>query len=112
MSTSYPKWHRRYRQERNGARVILRPVAATNPMSRSIAALYRFFYDGLLSRLPEPAAIALGQSVLRRVPLDRLGSFRLQDPRPAATLGGVSLPNPLILAAMCYDPPNPSRALR
>src|SRR5213594_3722817 len=96
---------------RNGARVILRPVAATNPMSRSIAALYRFFYDGLLSRLPEPAAIALGQSVLRRVPLDRLGSFRLEDPRLALTLGGVSLPNPLILAAMYYDRRILSRAM-
>jgi len=80
-------------------------------MSRSIAALYRFFYDGLLSRLPEPAAIALGQSVLRRVPLDRLGSFRLEDPRLAVTLGGVSLPNPLILAAMYYDPRILSRAM-
>jgi len=80
-------------------------------MSRSIAALYRFFYDGLLSRLPEPAAIALGQSVLRRVPLDRLGSFRLEDPRLAVTLGGVSVPNPLILAAMYYDPRILSRAM-
>src|SRR5213592_4347853 len=96
---------------RNGVRVILRPVAATNPMSRSIAALYRFFYDGLLSRLPEPAAIALGQSVLRRVPLDRLGCFRLEDPRLAVTPGGVSLPNPLILAAMYYDPRIHSRAM-
>jgi len=80
-------------------------------MSRSIAALYRFFYDGLLSRLPEPAAIALGQSVLRRLPLDRLGSFRLEDPRLVVTLGGVSLPNPLVLAAMYYDPRILSRAM-
>src|SRR2546430_17052569 len=92
------------------ARVILRPVAATNPMSRSIAALYRFFYDGLLSRLPEPAAIALGQSVLRRVPLDRLGGFCLGDPRPAVKLGGVSLPDPPIPPPMYYHPPILSRA--
>src|SRR3989441_4903696 len=80
-------------------------------MSRSIAALYRFFYDDLLCRLPEPAAIALGQSVLRLLPLDRLGGFRLEDPRLAVTLGGVSLPTPLILAAMYYDPRILSRAM-
>ena len=80
-------------------------------MSRSIAALYRFFYDGVLSRLPEPAAIALGQSALRRLPFDRLGSFRLEDPRLAMTLGRVRLPNPLILAAMYYDPRIISRAM-
>src|SRR6266446_1300934 len=111
------------------ARVILRAVVAAvraagrrgagappaearlQPMSRSIAALYRFFYDGVLSRLPEPAAIALGQSALRRLPFDRLGSFRLEDPRLAVTLGRVRLPNPLILAAMYYDPRIISRAM-
>jgi dihydroorotate dehydrogenase len=72
-------------------------------MSRAIAALYRAFYDLLLSRLPEPAAIALGQAVLRALPLDALPLFRLQDPRLRVTLGGVSLPNPLILAAQYYD---------
>jgi dihydroorotate dehydrogenase len=65
--------------------------------------LYRALYAGVLSRLPEPMAIALGQSVLRRVPVDRLGIFRLDDPRLAVTLGGVRLPNPLILAAQYYD---------
>src|SRR6267143_261174 len=104
---SYPKWHRRHRQ----GRVLSSGRRGYKRMSRSIAALYRFFYDGLLSRLPEPAAIALGQSVLRRLPLDRLGSFRLEDPRLAVTLGGVSLPNPLILAAMYYDPRILSRAM-
>src|SRR5882762_8266863 len=104
---SYPKWHRRHRQ----GRVLSSGRRGYKRMSRSIAALYRFFYDGLLSRLPEPAAIALGQSVLRRVPLDRLGSFRLEDRRLAVTLGGVSLPNPLVLAAMYYDPRILSRAM-
>ena len=46
-------------------------------MSRTIAVLYRFLYAGLLSRLPESAAISLGQSLLRRLPLDRLGWFEL-----------------------------------
>jgi dihydroorotate dehydrogenase len=64
-------------------------------MTRAIAALYRFFYDGVLSRLPEPTAIALGQTALRLLPLDH--------PRLARTLGGVALPNPLILSAMYYD---------
>ena len=72
-------------------------------MSRASALLYRALYAGVLSRLPEPVALALGQGVLRRAPLDRLGLFRRQDPRLAVTLGGVRLPNPLILAAQYYD---------
>jgi dihydroorotate dehydrogenase len=72
-------------------------------MTRAIAACYRLFYDGVLSRLPEPMAIALGQTALRLLPFDRLPAFRLEDPRLAVTLGGVRLPNPLILAAMYYD---------
>src|SRR5215471_8872250 len=101
----YPKWHRRDRQER----VLF--CARSSRMSRTIGALYRFLYAGFLSRLPEPAAIRLGQSVLRRLPLDRLPVFRLADPRLAITLGGVALPNPLILAAMYYDPAILSRAM-
>lgn len=80
-------------------------------MSRVIAALYGALYDGVLCRLPEPIAIALGQTVLRLVPLDRLPVFRLADPRLETTLGGVRLPNPLILAAMYYDPRILSRAM-
>jgi len=72
-------------------------------MSRLIAALYRVFYDGLLCRLPEPRAIALGQAMLRHLPLDRLSLFRLDDPRLETTLGGVRLANPLMLAAQYYD---------
>jgi len=73
-------------------------------MTRAIATLYRAFYDGVLSRLPEPTAIALGQTALRNLPLDRLAAFRLDDPRLRTTLGGVPLANPLILAAQYYDP--------
>ncbi len=80
-------------------------------MSRAIAALYRLLYDGLLSRLPEPAAIALGQTMLRWLPLDRLGAFRLEDPRLTTRLGGVRLPNPLVLAAQYYDPRILGRAM-
>jgi dihydroorotate dehydrogenase len=80
-------------------------------MSRALAFAYRYFYDGLLSRVPEPAAIAAGQTVLRALPLDRLGVFRLADPRLAITLGGVRLQNPLILAAMYYDPRILQRAM-
>lgn len=72
-------------------------------MTRTLATLYRLAYEGVLSRLPEPAAIALGQTALRVLPLDRLTVFRLDHPRLAVTLGGVRLPNPLILAAMYYD---------
>src|SRR5437763_7654855 len=66
-------------------------------------AVYRVLYDGLLSRLPEERAIALGQTFLRLLPLDRLPGVRVDDPRLAITLGGVRLPNPLILAAQYYD---------
>jgi dihydroorotate dehydrogenase len=73
-------------------------------MTRAIAALYRVLYDGVLCRLPERAAIAIGQATLRLLPLDRLSAFRLEDERLATTLGGVRLPNPVILAAQYYDP--------
>src|SRR6185503_11470759 len=63
----------------------------------------RLFYDGFLSRLPEARAVALGQTVLRALPIDRLGMFRLDDPRLATSLGGVRLANPLVFAAMYYD---------
>ena len=72
-------------------------------MTDALATLYRVFYDGVLSRLPEPKAIAAGQTALRLLPLDRLPVFHLDDARLAVTLGGVRLPNPLILAAMYYD---------
>jgi len=80
-------------------------------MTRIIAALYRTFYDLLLCRLPEPAAIALGQAALRLLPFDALAFFRLEDPRLRTTLGGVRLANPLILAAQYYDPRILSRAM-
>src|SRR2546421_12228876 len=72
-------------------------------MVSSRGVLYRILYDAVLSRLPEPTAIALGQTALRLLPLDRLPAFRLDDARLAVTLGGVRLPNPIILAAMYYD---------
>ena len=81
------------------------------PMTRALAALYRLLYDGVLCRVPEPTAIALGQGALKLLPLDRLGAFRLEDPRLATTLGGVRLPNPLILAAQYYDPTILRRAM-
>ena len=72
-------------------------------MVRAVDLLYRALYRGLLCRLPERAAIALGQWGLRALPLDRLPIWRLPDPRLRTTLGGVSLPNPLILSSMYYD---------
>jgi dihydroorotate dehydrogenase len=80
-------------------------------MTRVIATLYRALYDGILCRLPEPAAIAIGQTGLRLIPFDRVPLFRLEDARLATTLGGVRLPNPLILAAMYYDARILSRAM-
>lgn len=65
--------------------------------------LYRALYRGVLSQLPEHVAVPLGQWALRLVPLDRLSLFRNTDPRLAIRLGGVPLPNPLILSSMYYD---------
>ncbi|MBI2217896.1 MAG: hypothetical protein HYU51_11405 [Candidatus Rokubacteria bacterium] len=78
-------------------------MLASLRMTGAIALAYRLFYDGILSRLPEPTAVALGQATLKALPLDRLSIFRLDEPRLATTLGGVPLPNPLVLAAMYYD---------
>ena len=72
-------------------------------MVGAVDLLYRALYRGVLARMPERAAIAIGQWSLRHVPLDRLGLFRHEDPRLAITLGGVTLPNPLILSSMYYD---------
>ena len=72
-------------------------------MVGAVDLLYRALYRGVLARMPERAAIAIGQWGLRHVPLDRLGVFRNTDPRLAITLGGVPLPNPLILSSMYYD---------
>jgi dihydroorotate dehydrogenase len=72
-------------------------------MTRAIARFYQSLYDHVLCRLPEPVAVALGQSMLRALPFDRLGRVRLEDPRLAMALGGVCLANPLILAAMYYE---------
>ena len=72
-------------------------------MTHVLDAIYRAIYRGLLLRLPEPAAVALGQAGLRWLPVDRLSLFRSRDPRLAVTLGGVRLSNPLILSSMYYD---------
>jgi len=81
-------------------------------MVSSRGVLYRILYDAVLSRLPEPTAIALGQTALRLLPFDRLPAFRLDDSRLAVTLGGARLPNPVILAAMYYDSRILERAMR
>lgn len=72
-------------------------------MERAADLLYRLLYGGVLSRLPERIAVPLGQWALRLLPLDLLPVFRNDDPRLAITLGGVRLPNPLILSSMYYD---------
>ncbi len=72
-------------------------------MVRAADLLYRALYQAVLARLPERAAVALGQWGLRMLPLDRLPIFRNTDPRLAITLCGVRLPNPLILSSMYYD---------
>jgi dihydroorotate dehydrogenase len=73
------------------------------PPARAADRVYHALYRGVLARLPERTAVALGQAALRRIPLDRLSLFRNDDPRLAITLGGVRLPNPIILTSMYYD---------
>lgn len=65
--------------------------------------LYRALYDHVLSRLPEQTAVRLGQSLLRALPLDRLPMRAVAHPRLETRLGGVRLPNPIVLAAQYYD---------
>lgn len=72
-------------------------------MMRAADFLYRLLYGSVLRRLPESLAVPLGQWGLRLLPLDLLPVFRNEDPRLATTLGGVRLPNPLILSSMYYD---------
>jgi dihydroorotate dehydrogenase (NAD+) catalytic subunit len=72
-------------------------------MVRAVERLYRVLYRGLLSRLPERAAVAFGQWGLRTLPIDRLPIWRNADPRLGVTLGGVRLANPLILSSMYHD---------
>jgi dihydroorotate dehydrogenase len=80
-------------------------------MFAAIDLAYRLVYGQLLSRLPEPLAVSLGQWALRRLPLDRVRLFRVDDPALAISLGGVRLPNPLILSSMYYDPVILGRAM-
>src|SRR5438309_11465879 len=75
---SYGKWHRT-----PSSRTVCAILDRSSRMSRVIGALYRLLYDGVLCRLPEPTAVALGQTALRLLPWDRLAVFRLDDPRLA-----------------------------
>jgi dihydroorotate dehydrogenase len=65
--------------------------------------LYRVVYGGLLSRLPEAAAVRVGQRLFRRIPIAALRTLRVEDPRLAVELGGMRLPGPVILSSMYYD---------
>jgi dihydroorotate dehydrogenase len=70
---------------------------------RAADLVYHALYRGVLARLPERIAVPMGQAALRLLPLDRLPLFRHDDPRLAIALGGVRLPNPLILSSQYYD---------
>lgn len=72
-------------------------------LPRSADLAYRALYRRVLSRLPERAALALGQWGLRHLPIDRLPVFRTSDQRLVTMLGGVALPNPLVLSSMYFD---------
>ncbi len=80
-------------------------------MVRAIDVGYRALYRAVLSRLPERAAVSVGQSALRLFPIDRLAVWKKSDPRLAVSLGGVRLANPVILSSMYYDTRILSRAM-
>lgn len=65
--------------------------------------LYQLLHRALFQRLPERRAVPLGQALLRLLPIDRYGGFDLPDRRLAIDLGGVRLPNPVILSSMYHD---------
>jgi dihydroorotate dehydrogenase len=65
--------------------------------------LYQLIYRGALESLPEARAVTIGQALFKLLPVEFL-PFRLNDPRLTTHLGGVALPNPLILSSMYYDP--------
>src|SRR5256712_8250964 len=99
LMTFHPNCRPRPRQ--GIRRVVLSSVGPR--MTRALATLYRLVSAGTVGRLRGRTAVALGRQALRVLPLDRLPIFRVADERLAVTLGGVRLPNPLILAAMYYD---------
>ena len=78
-------------------------MRSVHDMVTTLDLLYRALYRGVLTRMPERRAVAMGQWGLRHLPLDRLDVFKNADPRLAVTLGGVRLANPLILSSMYYD---------
>ncbi len=65
---------------------------------------YRLLYHGLFERLPEARSVRIGQALLKLLPVRLLPGFHLDDQRLNTVLGGVALPNPVILSSMYYDP--------
>jgi len=65
--------------------------------------VYQLLHGGIFLRLPEARAVRLGQVLLRAIPVRALQGLAVEDPRLAVTLGGVRLPNPVILSSMYYD---------
>ncbi len=65
---------------------------------------YRLLYHGLFERLPEARSVQIGQALLKLLPVQLLPGFHLDDQRLKTMLGGVTLPNPVILSSMYYDP--------
>ena len=79
---SYPKWGRR-----PSSRFACYP--STRPHEPNDCSLLPVPLCGLPLAHSWTARSFLGQNLLRLLPLDRLGAFRLDDPRLAITLGGV-----------------------
>ena len=62
-------------------------MRSVHDMVTTLDLLYRALYRGVLTRMPERRAVAMGQWGLRHLPLDRLDVFKNADPRLAVTLG-------------------------
>src|SRR2546430_15541150 len=90
LMTFHPNCRPRPRQ--GIRRVVLSSVGPR--MTRALATLYRLGYAGILSRVPGPAAVAVGPQALRVLPLDPPPRFRADHQRPSAPLRGVRPPHP------------------
>ena len=77
---------------------------SSGPMLPPLAdRLYRVFYGGLLSRVPEATAVRLGQKLFRALPGRAAAGPGGRRPEARRGSRGVRLPGPLILSSMYYD---------
>lgn len=74
--------------------------------------LYGFFYSHFLSRLSEEIAVPMGRNMLKRLPVEQLGIYDVEDRRLEVGLDSLELANPVILAACYHDERILEKAMR